>query len=128
MLEIPLERKNYAHLPTPVGPYVHAVKCNGLLFVSGLSAFGSPAQRRGIAEQAEAIFEQLASIAAAEQSSLRSLVKVTLFVTRLDDLDALRGALFRRYGSDLPASSLVQVKGLFAPELQIEVEAILATG
>lgn len=122
-----LERKNYLHLAAPVGPYVHAVKCNGMLFISGLSAFGSPAQSGSIAEQAEEIFTQLVSIAAAEQSSLESLVKVTLFVTSLADLDELRAVLFRRYGSHLPASSLVQVKGLFSPDLQIEVEAILAT-
>jgi 2-iminobutanoate/2-iminopropanoate deaminase len=122
-----LERKNYLHLAAPVGPYVHAVKYNGLLFVSGLSAFGSPSQTGSVAEQAEEIFTQLESIAAAEQSSLESLIKVTLFVTSLTGLEDLRAVLFRRYGSHLPASSLVQVKGLFSPDLQIEVEAILAT-
>jgi 2-iminobutanoate/2-iminopropanoate deaminase len=37
-----------------------------------------------------------------------------------------RTVLFRVYGTQLPASSLVRVAGLFSPELQIEVEAILA--
>lgn len=39
-----IERKNCPDLDTPVGPYVHAVSYNGLLFLSGLTAFNTPAQ------------------------------------------------------------------------------------
>jgi 2-iminobutanoate/2-iminopropanoate deaminase len=121
-----VERKNYPHLARPVGPYVHAVKHGGFLFLSGLTAFGSPAQGRSVAEQADAIFAQIISIAEAERSSLSSLVKVTIFVTSFDGVTQLREVLFRHYGSNLPASSLVQVAGLFSTEINIEVEAILA--
>lgn len=121
-----VERKNYPHLAQPVGPYVHAVKHNGFLFVSGLTAFGSSAQGRGVAEQADAIFAQISSIAEAERSSLSALVKVTIFVTSFDEVTQLREVLFRHYGSNLPASSLVQVARLFSTEINIEVEAILA--
>ena len=34
--------------------------------------------------------------------------------------------LFKHYGSNLPASSLVQVNRLFSPDLKIEVEAVIA--
>lgn len=121
-----VERKNYPHLAQPVGPYVHAVKHNGFLFLSGLTAFGSSAQGRGVAEQADAIFAQITSIAEAERSSLSALVKVTIFVTSFDGITQLRESLFRHYGSHLPASSLVQVARLFSTEINIEVEAILA--
>jgi 2-iminobutanoate/2-iminopropanoate deaminase len=121
-----LERKNYSQLEAPVGPYVHAVKYNGMLFVSGLTAFGTPAAGQGLAEQARVIFEQIAAIAKAEQTDLTALIKVTLFVTSLDQVAALRGALFEIYGKELPASSLVQVSGLFSSDIQLEVEAILA--
>jgi 2-iminobutanoate/2-iminopropanoate deaminase len=121
-----IERKNYPLLAPPVGPYVHAVKHNGLLYVSGLTAFGTLAQARGIAEQADAVFAQLTAIANSEQISLASLLKLTIYVTSFDDLDELRAVLFQLCGRALPASSLVQVAGLFAPELRIEVEATLA--
>lgn len=121
-----LRRKNYAELPAPVGPYAHAVACNGLLFVSGITAFGTPESTRDIARQASACFAQLARIAEAEGTTLAALVKVTLFVTSLDDLASLREVLARTYGQHLPASSLVRVSGLFAPDLSIEVEAVLA--
>ncbi|WP_437491424.1 RidA family protein [Sorangium sp. So ce1014] len=121
-----MERKNYSALGDPVGPYVHAVKHNGFLFLSGLTAFGSPAQKGSVAEQAEAIFSQIASIARAEQVGLEAIAKVTIFVTSFDDIAALRETLFRIYGAALPASSLVRVAGLFSSDLRIEVEAVLA--
>lgn len=121
-----LTRVNYPQLGEVKAPYVHAVKHNNTLYVSGLTAFGSPAQKQGIAEQAEEIFAQFKLIATAEKTSLASLIKVTIFVTALDELSALRTVLFRHFGSHLPASSLVQVSQLFSPDLNIEIEAILA--
>lgn len=70
-----IERKNYATLTPPAGPYVHAVKHGGVLHVSGLTAFGSAAQGASMAAQAEAILRQLASIAAEEDTSLASRLK-----------------------------------------------------
>ena len=121
-----IERKNYPHLEQPVGPYVHAVKYNGLLFLSGLTAFGSSAQKGSITEQADAIYSTLTSIAVAENTDLTKIIKVTIYVTSFDDVEPLRAILFKHYGSALPASSLVQVSRLFSDELKIEVEAIMA--
>jgi hypothetical protein len=36
--DMQIECKNYPHLDAPVGPYVHAVSYDGLLFLSGLSS------------------------------------------------------------------------------------------
>ncbi|WP_221796574.1 RidA family protein [Oceanobacter mangrovi] len=121
-----LERINYPALAAPVGPYVHAVKHQHTLYLSGLTAFGSAAQGQPVAQQAAEIFRQIAAIAAAEGSDLGSLIKVTAFVTSFDDIDSLRLALFEIYQQRLPASSLVQVAALFSPAIDIEIEAILA--
>lgn len=123
-----IQRKHYDHLGPIVGPYSHAVKHNDTLYVSGVTAFGSPAQNQSIVQQADFIFTQLAKLAEAENSSLASLLKVTIFVTHLEDVDALRDVLFRHYGEHLPASSLVQVSSLFSPKVSIEVEAVFAIG
>ena len=120
------ERKNYPQLGDVKAPYVHAVKHGSTLYVSGLTAFGTAAQQGEIAEQAEAIFEQLRLVAEAEQTSLAALLKVTIFVTSFTEINALRQVLYRYYGDHLPASSLVQVSGLFSPDLRIEIEAIFA--
>lgn len=118
--------KNYSHLNAPVGPYVHAVSYNGLLFLSGLTAFNTPAQNGDLATQAKTVFAQIKSILEAENANFNNLLKVTIFVTELGEVEELRNVLFSYYENNLPASSLVQVKSLFAPELKIEVEAIVA--
>ncbi len=121
-----VERKNYAALGAPAGPYSHAVKHADTLYLSGLTAYGTPAATEGIGPQVKAIFKQLELIASAEGSSLENLLKVTVFVTDLSEVAQLRTALFDVYGSHIPASSLVQVVGLFAPELKVEIEAVIA--
>lgn len=121
-----VERKNYNHLDTPVGPYVHAVSYNGLLFLSGVTAFNTPAQGQDLPTQAEAVFRQLRSILEAEGTGFDSLLKVTIFVTEFSDVDKLRNVLLSVYQDNLPASSLIQVRGLFSSDLNIEVEAIVA--
>lgn len=120
------ERKNYPQLGEVKAPYVHAVKHGDTLYVSGLTAFGTPAQKGGIAEQAEAIFKQLHQITAAEGISLASLLKVTIFVTSLKEIDSLRNVLFHHFAEHLPASSLVEVSGLFSADLCVEIETIFA--
>ncbi|MGJ0479835.1 RidA family protein [Pantoea agglomerans] len=120
------ERKNYPKLGEVKAPYVHAVKHGETLYVSGLTAFGTAAQQGNIAEQADVIFEQLKSVAAAENTSLAALLKVTIFITSFTEISALREVLYRHYGEHLPASSLVQVSGLFSADLRIEIEAIFA--
>jgi len=120
------ERKNYPQLGEVKAPYVHAVKHVATLYVSGLTAFGTAAQQGDMAEQAEAIFNQLRAVAAAEHTSLASLLKVTIFITSFTEITALREVLYRNYGEHLPASSLIQVSGLFSTDLHIEIEAIFA--
>lgn len=120
------ERKNYPQLGEVKAPYVHAVKHGVTLYVSGLTAFGTAAQQGDMAEQAEAIFDQIRAIAAAEHTSLAALLKVTIFITSFTEITALREVLYSNYGEHLPASSLVQVSGLFSTDLRIEIEAIFA--
>ena len=54
------------------------------------------------------------------------LVKVTLFVPDMGEIAPLRAALFDIYGEHIPASSLIAVDSLFADDLKIELEAIVA--
>ncbi|MEM9908243.1 MAG: RidA family protein, partial [Cyanobacteria bacterium P01_D01_bin.44] len=102
------------------------VAYNGLLFLSGLTAFNTPAQDQDLPTQADAVFNQLGSILKAEGSGFENLLKVTLFVTEFGEIDRFREVLFNTYQDNLPASSLIQVRQLFSPDLKIEVDAIAA--
>jgi 2-iminobutanoate/2-iminopropanoate deaminase len=121
-----LFRKNFDFLDAPVGPYVHAVKQDETLYLSGITAFNTDAQTKPIEQQAEEIFRQIKLIAEAANSGLENLIKVTLFVTNFSRMEQLRQTLSNIYGQNVPASSLVSVGGLFCDELNIEVEAIIS--
>lgn len=121
-----LVRKNYPELGEVKAPYVHSVRHGNTLYISGLTAFGTPAQHKGIAEQAEEIFSQIRKIIAAEGADFSSLIKVTIFITSFAEINALREVLYRNYGNHLPASSLVEVSRLFSPDLSVEIETIFA--
>lgn len=121
-----IERKNYAKLGEVVGPYSHSVRHGNTLYTSGLTALGYAAQRQDIGAQTRAIFTQLQTICAENSTSLNKLIKVTLFVQDMTEIDALRDTLFDIYGSNMPASSLVKVDALFSDEISVEVEAIIA--
>lgn len=123
---MPLQRKNYDFLDLPVGPYVHAVKHNETLYLSGLTAFNSEAQAQPIEQQTREIFRQIELLAKAENSGLKNLIKVTLFVADFSRMQQLRETLDDIYGENIPASSLVSVNALFCNELAIEIEAIIS--
>jgi 2-iminobutanoate/2-iminopropanoate deaminase len=120
------ERKNYPHLAQPVGPYVQAVKHDGMLFLSGLTALGSSAQGRSLGEQMEAICKSIAGIATSHRTDLSALVKVTLFVTSLQFARELGAAWSKHFAECSAVSSLVQIGKLLSPDILVEVEAVLA--
>jgi enamine deaminase RidA (YjgF/YER057c/UK114 family) len=68
----------------------------------------------------------LTTIAASEGTNLKSLVKISVFLTDIADLAAIREVLFDYLDGALPACSLMAVSALFSPQLNVEIEAILA--
>ena len=121
-----VQRNNYSTLGDPVGPYVHSVRHGNTLYLSGLTAFGTDAQTDTIENQTRVIFKKIQEIANFDGSGLENIIKITAYVTDLSRMDELRHTLFDIYGQNLPASSLVHVIGLFADDLKIEIEAIIA--
>ena len=120
-----IERKNYTELGEVLGPYSHSVIHNKTLYTSGLTAFGSSAQKEGIEAQTRAIFSQLDHICQTHKVTLKDLIKVTLFVSDFSEMDVLRATLFELYDNDIPASSLIKVDALFSDDLKIEIEAVI---
>ena len=123
---MPLKRNNYASLGMPVGPYVHSVKHGDTLYLSGLTAYGTQGQSKGMSDQVKAIFRQIEKVCQSEGTALSNIIKVTIYVTDMGQLDELRQSLFDVYGDHIPASSLVRVESLFSSEVDIEIEAIVA--
>ncbi|MNH29111.1 2-aminomuconate deaminase [compost metagenome] len=121
-----LKRINYPQLPAPGGPYVHAVRHGDTLYVSGLTAFATEAQGQTAQQRTQAVLEQLATITAAEGTNLKGLIKITVFLTEIGDLQAIRPVLFDYFDGALPACSLVAVSALFSPQVSVEIDAVVA--
>ena len=124
---------NPESVASPGGNYSHAVRIETgdgiLLFVSGQVAFdpqGNLVGETDVARQTEQVFENLKAILEANGGTLGNVIKLSTFMTdigRLTEMAEVR----RRYVSDPPpASTTVQVAGLFRPEALIEVEAVAA--
>jgi enamine deaminase RidA (YjgF/YER057c/UK114 family) len=83
---------------------------------------------RGDAQaQVEQVLRNLAAALCAAGARMDQVVKLTVYLTDVADLEA-----FRQVRDDFipastpPASSLVQVSGLVNPEFRVEIEALAA--
>ncbi len=113
----------------PVNGYSHAVAFTGTtVAVSGqvpLDGSGRLVGEDDAEAQVRQVFANLAAALEAAGSGLAHVVKLTVYLTDLDDLPA-----FRRVRDELqdpdhpPASSLVQVAGLVSPDFRVEVDAL----
>jgi enamine deaminase RidA (YjgF/YER057c/UK114 family) len=116
------------------GTFTQAVRVqagSGLLFVSGLTARDKDGAIHGagdVAAQTDLILTQLGHIAGAAGASLDDVVKVTVFVRDSRYMPVVREVKQRHFGEPGPASTTVEVSGLFDPSQLIEIEAVVALG
>jgi reactive intermediate/imine deaminase len=117
----------------PVNGYSHVVSFSGtLVAVSGQVPIDEDGRVVGIddpAEQVRQVFRNLKVALNAAGSNFARVVKLTVYLTELDDLATFREVRDEYLDpSALPASSLVQVKGLINPAFRIEIDAIAVAG
>jgi 2-iminobutanoate/2-iminopropanoate deaminase len=113
-------------LAEPISHYTDAVRAGDLLFVSGCV----PVDRDGnlvpgdIVEQTRCVFENVSAVLAAAGAGFADVVKVTVFLTDVDDRQAVNTVRQEVFGDVRPASTLVEVSRLAIPGARIEVEAV----
>jgi reactive intermediate/imine deaminase len=116
----------------PVSGYSHAVAFSGrMVVISGqvpADGQGALVGRGDPQAQVRQVFENLAAALAAAGATMEQVVKLTVYLTDLADLEAFRQVRDEYISPDSPpASSLVQVSGLVNPEFRVEIEALAAT-
>jgi reactive intermediate/imine deaminase len=112
--------------PAPIGPYSQAVRCGGLVHLSGQIGL-DPASGQlveGIAAQTERVFDNLAAVAAAAGASLEDAVRITVYLTDLTHFGIVNEAMSRRFTQPYPARVTVGVSSLPRNAL-VEIDAIL---
>lgn len=110
--------------PAPVSHYCHAVRAGNLVWISGtvgMDAAGAiPA---GVVEQFDLALRNLDACLKAAGAGPQHVVKVTVFLTDIDDRARINPARQRYFGEHRPASTLVEVSALVLPDLKVEIEA-----
>ena len=114
-------------LMPPISHYCDAVRWGDLLFVSGVA----PVDAKGKvvsddpAVQTRQVFLNMKAILDAAGADFRDVLKVTVYLTDVEDrkkINPLRQAFF---GDARPASTLIGVKALAIPGMKVEIEAVV---
>jgi len=121
-------RREYraAGQPEPISHYTDAVQAGDLLFVSGIVPVDAEGRLVGdnVVVQARKVFENMGEVLAVAGCSFADVVKVTLYLTDVDERSLINPVRQEVFGPARPASTLVEVSGLAVPGARIEVEAI----
>ena len=124
-------RTNPQGVHAPVGTYSHAVRVETgeatWIYISGqvaLNAEGNLVAPNDLRGQTEQVFENLKAILEANGATFDDVVKITTFVTTLDDLDGMREVRARYLPKEPPASTAVRISALVLPDAVIEIEAV----
>ena len=111
----------------PFSHYTDAVRADGLLFVSGCVPIDGEGRLVGgddVQEQARQVFRNIGAILATAGATFADVVKVTLYLTHIDDRAAINVVRKEVFGDVRPASTLVEVSRLLVPGARLEIEAV----
>ncbi|MEJ0028829.1 MAG: Rid family hydrolase [Rhizomicrobium sp.] len=108
-----------------------AIKTGEMIYFSGMIAIGADMKIIGVGDmraQVEATYATLAKALAELGLSLKNVVKETIFTTDLVAMEAGRSARAAAYAAAdayPPASTMVEVRALFTPEVLVEIEIVV---
>jgi 2-iminobutanoate/2-iminopropanoate deaminase len=114
--------------PPAAGPYSHAVKSNGLIFLSGQTPVDPSTGQLvegSIGDQTRRCLDNLALVAAAAGASLADAVRTGIYVTDISTFKDVNEAYGAYFPSDPPARSTIGVAAL-PLGAQVEIDAVLA--
>lgn len=123
-------KRNSIHAPgapAAVGPYSHAVRHGGLLFLSGQTPI-DPQKGEivagGIEVQTRQVFANLGTVLAAADSNFDAVLKVNVYLTTLDDFSAMNAIYGEVFSEPYPARTTIAAAGLpLGAAVEIELVA-----
>jgi reactive intermediate/imine deaminase len=114
-------------LAEPISHYTDAVVAGGLLFVSGLIGVdGNGALVGGddVVAQTRQVFANLRAVLDEAGCRFEDVVKVTIYLTDVDDRPKINPVRQEVFGDSRPASTLVEISRLAVPGAKVEIEAV----
>lgn len=111
--------------------YSRAVRVGNLVFVAGTTATGPHGELVGGDDpeaQAQAIFEKIERALHEAGATMADVVRTRIFLTRVDDWEAVGRAHARFFAETRPANTMLEISRLIGDEylVEIEVDAVIA--
>ncbi|MFZ3483390.1 RidA family protein [Sphingomonas sp. 3-13AW] len=116
--------------PDNYAPFLlsQGIKFGNLLFISGQAGAADDGKivEGGFRAQGEQAFANLRRALEAGGSSLKDVIKVTIFVTDMGNFQEVVELRRTFFTKPYPADTIAEVNALYDPEAMIEIEAIAA--
>jgi 2-iminobutanoate/2-iminopropanoate deaminase len=114
-------------LAKPISHFTDAVLAGGLLYVSGIVAVDRDGRLVGgddVVTQARQVLGNMRAVLQAGGCGFEDVVKVTIFLTDVDDRPLINPLRQEAFGDARPASTLVEVPRLAVEGAKIEIECV----
>ncbi len=114
-------------LAEPISHYTDAVVAGELLFISGLLGVDGQGELVGaddVVAQTRQVFENMRAVLDDAGCGFEDIVKVTVYLTDVDDRPKINPVRQEVFGDARPASTLVEVSRFAIPGAKVEIEAV----
>ena len=108
------------------GPYAQAIIHDGLIYTAGQGAIDPETNQLklgSVEEEAELALQNLKIILEEAGSSLKNVLKVTVYLLDMEEFARFNVVYKKYFGEDLPARTCIQAANL-PFETRVEIEAI----
>lgn len=115
-------------LNQPISHYTDAVQFGDLLFISGMAPVDGNATVVGgddVAAQTRQVFLNMAKILKIAGAGFEDVLKVTVYLTDINDRAKINPIRQEFFGKHRPASTLIGINELAIPGMKVEIEAVV---
>jgi len=114
--------------PAAIGPYSQAIKTGNLVYISGQIPLDPTTMELAgdeIEEQTHQVFLNLQAVATAAGADLNNAIKLTIYLTDLNQFSAINKIMASYLSEPYPARATIEVSAL-PKRAQVEIDAVLA--
>ena len=126
MKKIELAQITTSEAPAAIGPYSQAIRCGQFVYTSGqipLDPVTGEMVTGDVQAQTHRVLQNLQAVLSSAGSSLKSVIKTTVFLVHMSDFQAMNAVYASYFGSPAPARSTVAVAELPRKAL-LEIECV----